>query len=79
MGAALEHFLAHRPQGEFTLVLGGSVEEDKPEPDDVELLDRLKEAIAAGSSASDAARQLAAETGLSRRKLYGLIHQDTAD
>ena len=79
VGAALEHFLAHRPQGEFTLVLGGSVEEDKPEPDDVELLDRLKEAIAAGSSASDAARQLAAETGLSRRKLYGLIHQDTAD
>lgn len=79
VGAALEHFLAHRPQGEFTLVLGGSVKEDKPEPDDVELLDRLKEAIAAGSSASDAARQLAAETGLSRRKLYGLIHQDTAD
>ena len=79
IGAALEHFLAHRPQGEFTLVLGGNVEEHNSEPDDAELLDRLNQAVAAGVSASDAARQLSAETGLSRRKLYGLIHRGTAD
>ena len=33
----------------------------------------------AGASASAAARQLALETGISRRRLYGLIHHNAAD
>jgi 16S rRNA (cytidine1402-2'-O)-methyltransferase len=32
-----------------------------------------------GTSASDAARQLAHETGRSRRELYALLHQQQPD
>ena len=79
IGAAVEHFRNHRPQGEFTLVLGGCPTTAEHEPDDATLLKQLHEAMDAGASASSAARQLALETGISRRRLYGLIHNNTAD
>ena len=76
--AALNHFEQHRPQGEFTLVLGGSPPMAPPVLNDAELIEQLQQLMALGISASDAARQLAATTGLSRRRLYGLLHQDGA-
>ena len=79
IAAALEHFQTRRPQGEFTLVLGGCPEQTPSEADDSELLARLQECIANGASASDAARQLALESGISRRRLYALLHRQTSD
>ena len=79
IAAALEHFQTQRPQGEFTLVLGGCTVQAPSEPDDEELLSRLQTCIADGASASDAARQLALESGISRRRLYALLHQQTSD
>ena len=79
IGAAIEHFRNHRPQGEFTLVLGGCPAPAEIEPDDATLLKQLNAAMQAGASASAAARQLALETGISRRRLYGLIHHNAAD
>ena len=79
VSAAVEHFQQHRPQGEFTLVLGGCPPTPELELDDATLLDRLNEAMATGTSASSAARQLALETGIPRRRLYNLIHRKGAD
>ena len=79
VSAAVEHFQQHRPQGEFTLVLGGCPPTPEVELDDATLLDRLNEAMATGTSASSAARQLALETGIPRRRLYNLIHCKGAD
>ena len=79
VSAAVEHFQQHRPQGEFTLVLGGCPPTPEVELDDATLLDRLNEAMATGTSASSAARQLALETGIPRRRLYNLIHRQGAD
>ena len=79
VSAAVEHFQQHRPQGEFTLVLGGCPPTPEVELDDATLLDRLNEAMATGTSASSAARQLALETGIPRRRLYNLIHRKGAD
>ena len=79
VSAAVEHFQQHRPQGEFTLVLGGCPPTPEVEMDDATLLDRLNEAMATGTSASSAARQLALETGIPRRRLYNLIHRKGAD
>ena len=79
IAAALEHFQTRRPQGEFTLVLGGCPEQTPSEADDSELLARLQKCIANGASASDAARQLAMESGISRRRLYALLHRQTSD
>ncbi|MCT0218645.1 16S rRNA (cytidine(1402)-2'-O)-methyltransferase [Synechococcus sp. CS-1329] len=75
VGAALEHFRRVPPRGEFTLVLGGATPEQAPLRSDADLTVELRQKVASGLSASDAARQLAAETGLSRRSLYALLHQ----
>jgi 16S rRNA (cytidine1402-2'-O)-methyltransferase len=73
--AVLEHFQATAPQGEFTLVLGGAPPQEAVRPSDAELQAELQRRVAAGASNSDAARQLATETGLPRRELYALLHQ----
>ena len=79
IAAALDHFQTLRPQGEFTLVLGGCPSSIPSEPDENELLERLQGMITAGASPRDAARQLALESGVSRRRLYSLLHQDPSD
>ena len=75
----LQHFQHHPPQGECTVVLGGAQPNEAEEPDDAELLRQLLALQNDGASASDAARQLAQTTGLSRRRLYALLHQSTSD
>jgi 16S rRNA (cytidine1402-2'-O)-methyltransferase len=77
--AALTHFQQTRPQGEFTVVIGGAPITPPQALTDAELIQQLEELVRQGASASDAARQLAAQTGLSRRRLYALLHQDTSD
>ena len=79
LNLALQHFRTHRPQGECTVVLGGARTEPKEAPDEQELLCRLRARITDGSSARDAARDIAKETGLSKRTLYGLLHQGGSD
>jgi 16S rRNA (cytidine1402-2'-O)-methyltransferase len=76
LSAALAHFRATPPQGEFTLVLGGASLTAAPSTasDTQSLRARLAALIDAGLSRSEAARQLAGETGLSRRELYALGH-----
>lgn len=72
--AALAHFTAHPPRGEFTLVIAGapatSAEEAWPRA-------RLEEAVdlfaAEGIAPATTARILGRLTGLSRRELYQLI------
>jgi len=79
VGDALDHFRLHPPQGECTIVLGGAAAVPVREWSDDELLDQLQQRIMEGTSASDAARQLAHETGRSRRELYALLHQQQPD
>ena len=86
VSAALEHFRGTPPQGEFTLVLGGAPATHSPAALDLadeseagsrsreELRSALEALITAGHSRSDAARQLARDTGLPRRELYALLH-----
>ena len=75
VGAALEHFRQIAPIGECTVVLGGAAEALVNRPDDASLRRELDQRVASGLSSSDAARQLAVETGISRRELYALLHQ----
>ena len=79
IAAALRHFSHHRPQGEFTVILGGAPATPIEAPTEADLLERLQQRLAAGLSARDAAKDLAKETGLSKRELYGLIHQQGSD
>jgi 16S rRNA (cytidine1402-2'-O)-methyltransferase len=64
---AIEHFTA--PRGEFTLVIEGSGELEKPRLTG-EIEERLKQMKRVGVGAKEAVAGLAAETGLSRKELY---------
>jgi 16S rRNA (cytidine1402-2'-O)-methyltransferase len=64
---AIEHFAA--PKGEFTLVIEGKKNEEKPEmTNDVEK--QLHTLRLKGVPAKEAIARIAAETGLSKRELY---------
>jgi len=67
VSGAIAHFTA--PRGEFTLVIEGDTEPEKPQLTD-EVKKRLKEMKGLGVGAKEAATRLAAETGLSRKELY---------
>jgi 16S rRNA (cytidine1402-2'-O)-methyltransferase len=75
VSAALEHFRDNPPQGEFTIVLGGAATETAPPRSEADLQTALTALVASGLSRSDAARQLAHETGMARRELYALLHR----
>ncbi|MEW6541682.1 MAG: 16S rRNA (cytidine(1402)-2'-O)-methyltransferase [Bacillota bacterium] len=78
---AREHFTAHPPRGEFTLVLEGGAGEPvslAPEPvslapEPAALAAQLAELHAAGSTRGNALREVARRHGMSRRQLYGLL------
>ena len=75
IAAALQHFLEHKPLGECTLVLGGAPSSVPDKQSDAHWRAELEALMASGASASDAARQLAQQSGQSRRALYALLHQ----
>ena len=75
---ALAHFEANKPQGEFTLVLAGAPAKPQRSWSEQELRDALAALQAQGLSASDAARELASESGCSKRDLYRLLHHNSA-
>lgn len=64
---AIAHFT--QPRGEFTLVIEGRIEKDKPQlTDDIE--QQLRHMRQTGVMAKEAIAQLSKETGLSRKELY---------
>jgi cell division topological specificity factor MinE len=68
IGGAIERWTQDTsPRGEFTLVI-----EPRPpsEPDPEAALDQVRERIEAGERLSNAVRDVATETGVSRRTLY---------
>ena len=69
IGEAIGHFT--EPRGEFTLVIEGKREKDKPRlTEDVER--RMRQLHLSGATAKEAISQIAGETGLSRKDLYRL-------
>lgn len=69
--AASEHYQERPPQGEFTLVIAGANPE-QPQLSEAMLKAELLSLIQQGISRSQASRQLAQQTSLSRRQIYQL-------
>jgi len=67
VSGAIEHFAA--PRGEFTLVIEGNREPERPQLTD-EIKKQLKGMKRSGVGAKEAVARVAAETGLSRKELY---------
>lgn len=71
----IEHFRAHKPRGEFTVVVGGAPagQEDGPASGEEDLRRALKQALADGVSSRDAVAQVAARMRLPRRLVYSTL------
>jgi 16S rRNA (cytidine1402-2'-O)-methyltransferase len=82
VGQALAHFTAHRPRGEFTLVVEGcglharararkpGVSDEDLTPSEAEVAARLRALREQGKSGSAAARTVARELGISKSIIY---------
>jgi 16S rRNA (cytidine1402-2'-O)-methyltransferase len=70
----LQHFSTTPPRGEFVLVVAGAEPAAAPDADPTDL---IRAALAAGAPPSQAARQVAQETGLPRQALYAIARAQT--
>jgi len=68
---AIAYYNQHSPQGEFTLLIGGTPEV-KTSPSEVALKTELQQLLAQGWSRSQASRHLAQQTTLRRQRIYQL-------
>ncbi len=68
-----EHFDREEPRGEITLVIGGG--DWASEWDEASVREVVSQRIAEGMRRSEAARQVAAETGWPRREVYRLAEK----
>jgi 16S rRNA (cytidine1402-2'-O)-methyltransferase len=71
---ARSHFTAQPPRGEFTLVVGGYLEQPEPWPED-RMVAALHEALAQNLAPGQAASQLSALSGWPRRQVYQRLTQ----
>lgn len=71
LSEAIAHFTETEPRGEFTVAIAGHTAAPQI-ISDADLLQQLEALISQGLSPSKASRQLALETGLSKREIYQL-------
>ena len=71
LGEALAWCEEKPPKGEFVVAIAGAIPESD-ELSDADLLKALEDALSTGLSPSQASRQLAKETGISKRRIYDL-------
>lgn len=71
LSEAIAHFTETEPRGEFTVAIAGYTATPQT-LSDADLLQQLETLIAQGLSPSKASRQLAQETGRSKREIYQL-------
>ena len=71
ISGAITHYTERQPQGEYTLVVAG-IQPESPQLSEAELKAELQQLMAAGISRSQASRQLAKVTSVSRSQLYQL-------
>ena len=76
--AALVHAQEKAPRGEYTLVIDGAKEAFE-KWDQQTVLTALEEQMAQGLSRSQAAREIARESGWSRREVYAINNSGTAE
>jgi 16S rRNA (cytidine1402-2'-O)-methyltransferase len=77
--AELSARYAEPPRGEVTVVVEGAPEDGEPAVDPAEARERARELLASGLRTKEAAKRLAAETGLSTREAYGLLLDLSSD
>ncbi len=67
-----EHYKAEPPRGECVIIVEGGTGDAPERPDEVAVETLLLDAMRAGKSTKEAAREVANKTGLARRELYAI-------
>jgi 16S rRNA (cytidine1402-2'-O)-methyltransferase len=67
-----EHYKAEPPRGECVIIIEGGTGDVPERPAEVAVETLLLEAMLAGKSTKEAAREVANKTGLGRRELYAI-------
>ena len=67
-----EHYKAEPPRGECVIIVEGGTGDAPERPDEVAVETLLFDAMRAGKSTKEAAREVANKTGLARRELYAI-------
>ena len=70
-----KYFLANKPKGEFTIVLGGNNNKKKNRMSESEALNKLNILINQGEKSNVAARKIAEESGYEKKWLYSKLHK----
>lgn len=73
-GAVME-FKGREIRGEFTLVIGGKIKEEKSQWAEEELLAAIKKELKRGKSAKEISSELAEESGWGKREVYARVTQ----
>jgi 16S rRNA (cytidine1402-2'-O)-methyltransferase len=73
VSGAREHFTQNEPRGEFTLVIGGAKEIQKPKWTEDKVMIAIKFGLKLGESPSALAKRLAQESGWERKEIYNRI------
>lgn len=75
LSGALEEFKAREARGEFTLVVGGKMKEERSVWTEAELLAAIEEELARGKSAKEISVALAEESGWGKKEVYARVSQ----
>lgn len=76
-GDAVAYYESHTPRGEFVLVIAGADESADTESFSMEdALEMVRGRIGQGQRAADACREVAADTGFSKRDLYRALMEE---
>jgi len=75
IGEVLQYFIANKPKGEFTIVLGGKEKKQENKISESEALNKLNSLIKLGEKSNTAARKISEETGYERKWLYSKLHK----
>lgn len=73
----LEHFVRHKPKGEFTIILEGKTEEKELKPaTTADIINYVQELVGQGIDKKTAIKSVAQSLGLSKREVYSAVLQN---
>ena len=78
LAEAEQYYEANNPKGEFVLVIEGAAQQ-QTQPDEREAIERALSLVESGLGASEAAKQVAMEYGVSKNMLYREILADRSE
>jgi 16S rRNA (cytidine1402-2'-O)-methyltransferase len=75
LSGALEHFRSGEVRGEFTLVVGGRMTEDRRQWTEEELRAAIAEELKSGKSAKEISAELAEQSGWNKKEVYARVNR----